>query len=52
MSGVAVFLKFTCERNIERYERLLRTPLTELERDFIQRRLLEERKALHQSGGA
>jgi hypothetical protein len=47
MSSV-VLLKFTCRETIERYERLLRTPLTELERDFIHRRLSEERKAVNQ----
>ena len=31
------------ERNIQRYKRLLRTELTRLERDFITRRLAEER---------
>ena len=31
---------------IERYERLLQTHLTDHERDFIQRRLDEERRAL------
>jgi hypothetical protein len=32
--------------NIARYRRLLRTQLTELERDYIERRLAEERLAL------
>lgn len=32
--------------NIRRYYRLLQTPLTELERHFVQRRLAEERAAL------
>ena len=32
--------------NIERYERLLQTQLTDHERAFIQRRLDEERRAL------
>lgn len=31
------------ERNINRYLRLLRTKLTKLERDFVMRRLAEER---------
>ena len=37
---------FAHRSNIERYERLLQTHLTDLERDFIQRRLDEERRAL------
>ncbi|MBW7967303.1 hypothetical protein [Bradyrhizobium sp. BR 10261] len=32
--------------NIHRYRRLLRTRLSELERQFIERRLTEERSAL------
>jgi hypothetical protein len=38
--------KFVCERNIERYEKLLRSYLTEKERDFIERRLSEEKQVL------
>jgi hypothetical protein len=38
--------KFVCERNIERYEKLLKSHLTDMERDFIERRLGEERQAL------
>jgi len=48
MNHQAAFSKFVCERNIERYERMLHTPLTNLERDFIQRRVAEERQALAQ----
>ena len=33
-------------RNIDHYIRLLRTSLTALERNFIERRIAEERKAL------
>jgi hypothetical protein len=33
--------------NIHRYRRLLRTRLSELERQFIERRLAEEQTALH-----
>ncbi|WP_375307225.1 hypothetical protein WI560_05785 [Bradyrhizobium sp. A11] len=32
--------------NIHRYRRLLKTRLSQLERDFIERRLAEERSAL------
>jgi hypothetical protein len=35
-------------RNISRYKRLLRTHLTELEREFVDRRLSEEKSALAQ----
>lgn len=38
--------KFVCWQNIGRYERLLRTELTDLERAFIERRLSEEKQAL------
>jgi len=48
MNHQAAFSKFVCERNIERYERMLHTPLTNLERDFIQRRVAEKRQALAQ----
>ena len=37
---------FAHRSNIERYERLLQTHLTDHERAFIQRRLDEERRAL------
>ena len=35
----------THRNNIRRYQRLLETELTDLERDFIQKRLAEERSA-------
>jgi hypothetical protein len=34
------------ENNINRYRRLLRTKLTEIEREYVERRLGEERHAL------
>ena len=34
------------EENIERYCRLLTTPLTDLERQFVERRLAEEREVV------
>jgi hypothetical protein len=36
----------THRNNIDRYRRLLRTKLTEVERQFIERRLSEERSAI------
>ncbi len=53
MTDRAALSKFVCEQNIERYERMLRTPLTELEREFVQRRVAEEQRALQAltSGG-
>ena len=36
----------THRNNISRYRRLLKTTLTELEREFIERRLQEEQSAL------
>jgi hypothetical protein len=44
-------LLFAHRANVERYERLLRTHLTDLERAFIQRRLAEEQDAVLQSCG-
>jgi hypothetical protein len=35
-----------CRNNISRYERLLKTHLTDLERNFVELRLWEERSAL------
>ncbi|MEH2561635.1 hypothetical protein [Bradyrhizobium sp. AZCC 2289] len=34
------------ENNIERYRRLLQTPLSDIERHFIERRLADEQTAL------
>jgi predicted house-cleaning noncanonical NTP pyrophosphatase (MazG superfamily) len=39
-------LRWTHQANIERYRRLLKTYLTEHEREFIQNRLAEEMQAL------
>ncbi len=41
-------LRWTHEANIERYGRILQTHLTDDERRFVERRLAEEREALHQ----
>jgi hypothetical protein len=40
----------THRNNIARYRRLLETKLTELERDYIQRRLSEEQSDLESTG--
>lgn len=45
-SQIEQSLLFAHRSNIERYERLLQTHLTDHERAFIQRRLDEERRAL------
>jgi len=37
---------FVCEQNIVRYEKILRTALTDRERDFISARLAEEKRHL------
>ena len=42
----ARLVTFVCEQNIHRYERLLKTKLTPLERDYIERRIAEERHSL------
>ena len=41
--------KFVSLQNIGRYQRLLRRQLTDLEREFVERRLAEERQALKSS---
>ena len=46
MTAVSVALTHAYQNNIDRYRRLLRTPLTDLERQFIERRLAEELTAL------
>jgi hypothetical protein len=38
--------KFVCEQNIERYVRLLKSQLTDTERDLVEKRLCEEKQAL------
>ena len=42
----------THRNNIHRYRQLLQTKLTELERDFIKRRLTEEQSALDGSAAS
>jgi hypothetical protein len=45
--GIVKFeLHHSHRENIARYERLLRTYLTDIERNWIERRLAEERAAL------
>jgi len=39
-------LKYACRTNIERYQRLLKTYLTDHERQFVEHRLAEEQEAL------
>jgi hypothetical protein len=46
MIAVRVALTQVHRNNIDRYRRLLRTRLTDLERQFIERRLAEELGAL------
>lgn len=41
---------FAHRANIERYEKILQTYLTDYERAFVQRRLTEERAALRHLG--
>lgn len=47
-SGLKASMSYAHQANIERYEKLLKTELTDLERDFIQRRLEEEKQSLTQ----
>jgi hypothetical protein len=44
-------LRWAHEANLERYRRLLETCLTDNERQFVKRRIAEEREALRQVGG-
>ncbi len=46
MADFAITLVQARRRNIERYSRLLQTSLTDVERAYIERRLVEERAAL------
>jgi hypothetical protein len=43
-------LRWAHEANIQRYRKILRTPLTEMERQFVKRRLAEEQQAVEQIG--
>jgi hypothetical protein len=47
-SDLASTLRWAHQANIDRYEELLRTNLTDHERRFVLRRLSEEREALRQ----
>jgi len=38
--------KAACRKNLERYRRILTTPLTDVERAYVKRRLEEEREQL------
>jgi hypothetical protein len=46
MEQVAEVFTRAHRKNIQRYRRLLRTHLTELERSYVERRLAEEKAAL------
>ncbi|MEY9183045.1 hypothetical protein ABIG06_004625 [Bradyrhizobium sp. USDA 326] len=46
MSAVSFALSRAHSRNIERYHRLLKTHLTDVERNYIEWRLLHEQAAL------
>jgi hypothetical protein len=41
--------RWVCRANIERYRKMLRTHLTDNERQFIERRLAQEQQALRQA---
>ena len=38
-------MRWSHQANVERYRRLLRTPLTDIEKQYVRRRLAEERQA-------
>ena len=46
MTAIRFTIRQAHGRNIDRYQRLLRTHLTDLERQYIESRLLEERAAM------
>ena len=43
--------RWSHQANVERYSRLLRTPLTDREQDYVRRRLVEERQACDEIAG-
>lgn len=43
-------LRWAHRANIDRYRRILATPLTETERQFVQNRLAEEQRAMERLG--
>jgi hypothetical protein len=46
--GIVEFgLRYSHQENIARYERLLRTQLTDFERNWIRNRIEEEKSAVH-----
>ena len=47
-SGLEASMSYAHKANIERYGKLLKTELTDLERNFIQQRLEEEQRSLAQ----
>ena len=50
-SDLVSTLRWAHEANIQRYQRLLETFLTDNERRFVERRIAEEREALRQVAG-
>ena len=45
MTSASNTLRWSHQANVERYRRLLQTPLTDIERQYVTRRLAEERRA-------
>ncbi len=43
--------RWSHQANVDRYSRLLRTPLTDLEQEYVRRRLVEERQACDDVAG-
>ena len=50
-SDLAKTKQWAHQANIDRYRKLLKTYLTDNERDFVERRLDEEKKALREVSG-
>jgi hypothetical protein len=51
ISDLVSTLRWAHEANIQRYQRLLETSLTDNERRFVERRIAEEQEALRQVAG-
>jgi len=55
MSDQAALMNWVHRQNIERYLRMMKTPLTSVERSFLEQRIAEEETSLRQTntgGGA
>jgi hypothetical protein len=49
MSDQAALMNWVHRQNIERYLRMMKTPLTSVERSFLEQRIAEEETSLRQT---